>query len=381
MSELYMIILQGKEELGNDPDAIRLWAELSGVDINSIKEDTPFDIDIADRLLRTLPEVIERIKEKKRSEIEGLSKSLETIISEKKGVPRVEEVFEVIKEEVEKPAIFEEILSEERKDFPEQTRFVFVFSEGKIQKMFGSWDKIGEILPILQKNLKSFHLEYPGELIVYGERVDKRWIVAGFEERNLGVARILFSIVDKEAIMFLFLISADSVYVKVFNRTLGRFVSDSLRVEVAGFFTDGKEVFDTVEIKGEGWIRIPKDPHVVGLTVIYKGERFPSQPIILNDTSRSITVEVYDVSGDRSDISVVSHNLGIFKEEGVYHIVELVEFKNSSNMAFRGPILEVKLPKKSEGFNITGDQSDYFQSRPEYNLNPITLARGGKLWF
>jgi hypothetical protein len=168
------------------------------VDINSIKEDTPFDIDIADRLLRTLPEVIERIKEKKRSEIEGLSKSLEKIISEKKGAPKVEEVFEVIKQEVEKPAIFEGVISEERKDFPEQTRFVFVFSEGKIQKMFGSWDDVGEILPILQKNLKSFHLEYPGELIVYGERVDKRWIVAGFEERNLGVARTLFSIVAKK---------------------------------------------------------------------------------------------------------------------------------------------------------------------------------------
>jgi hypothetical protein len=181
MSELYMIVLQGKEELGNDPDAIRLWAELSGVDINSIKEDTPFDIDIADRLLRTLPEVIERIKEKK-----------------KKGVPKVEEVFEVIKEEVKKPAIFEGVISEERKDFPEQTRFVFVFSEGKIQRIFGSWNEIGEILPILQKNLKSFHLEYPGELIVYGERVDKRWIVAGFEERNLGVAKILFSIVAKK---------------------------------------------------------------------------------------------------------------------------------------------------------------------------------------
>jgi hypothetical protein len=176
-----MIVLQGKEELGNDPDAIRLWAELSGVDINSIKEDTPFDIDIADRLLRTLPEVIERIKEKK-----------------KKGVPKVEEVFEVIKEEVEKLAIFEGVISEEKKDFPEQTRFVFIFSDGKIQKIFGSWDDVGEILPILQKNLKSFHLEYPGELIVYGERVDKRWIVAGFEERNLGVARILFSIVAKK---------------------------------------------------------------------------------------------------------------------------------------------------------------------------------------
>ena len=187
MSELYMIVLQGKEELGNDPDAIRLWAELSGVDINSIKEDTPFDIDIADRLLRTLPEVIERIKEKKR-----------TIISEKKGVPKVEEVFEVIKEKVEKPAIFEGVISKERKDFPEQTRFVFIFSDGKIQRIFGSWDDVGEILPILQKNLKSFHLEYLGELIVYGERVDKRWIVAGFEERNLGVARILFSIVAKK---------------------------------------------------------------------------------------------------------------------------------------------------------------------------------------
>jgi len=207
MSELYLIVLQGKEELGNDPEAIRLWAELSGVDINSINENTPFDIDIADRLLRTIPEVIERMKEKKREEIEDISKGLESIIKERKEEKKeeskeetkVEEVFEVIKKEVEKPAIFEELVGEEKKiDLPEQTSFVYIFSQGKIQRVFGSWDDIGDIINLMQKNIKSFHLEYPGDLIVYGEKRGKDWIVAGFDEKNLGIVKVLFSIVSKK---------------------------------------------------------------------------------------------------------------------------------------------------------------------------------------
>jgi len=181
--------------------------------------------------------------------------------------------------------------------------------------------------------------------------------------------------------MLIFLLSADSVYVRVFNVTNGNFVSENLKVEVSGFFTDGKEVFDTVEIKGEGWIKIPKDPHVVGLTVIYMGEKFPSQPVILVDTSRSVTIEVYEVTNDRSGISLTSHNLGIFKEKGVYHVVELLEFKNSSNMAFRGPILELNLPKKLEGFNLTGDQSDYFRSGQSLTLTPLLLPGKGDIGF
>ncbi len=182
MSELYLIVLQGKEELGNDPDAIRLWMELSGVDINTINENTPFDIDIADKLLRTLPEVIERMKEKK----------------ERKGEPKIEEVFEVIKKEVEKPTIFEEVEEKRNVDFPDQTKFVIIFSQGKVQKIFGSWDDLKDIITILQKDIKSFHVEYRGDLIVFGEKRGKDWIIAGFEERNLGIARVLFSIVEKK---------------------------------------------------------------------------------------------------------------------------------------------------------------------------------------
>ncbi len=181
--------------------------------------------------------------------------------------------------------------------------------------------------------------------------------------------------------MLALLLSLDSVYVRVFNVTLGRFVSESLKVEVSGFFTDGREVFDTVEIKGEGWIKIPNDPHVVGLTVIYRGERFPSQPIILNGISDHVNVEVYEVTSEKSGIYVVSHNIGIFRERGAYHIVELIEFKNTSNVAFRGPILEFKLPKRTEGFNITGDQSDYFKSGQGVTLTPLILPGEGNLGF
>ncbi len=198
MSELYLIVLQGKEELGNDPDAIRLWMELSGVDINSINENTPFDIDIADKLLRTLPEVIERMKEKRMKEIEDLSRGLESMIKERKGEPKIEEVFEVIKKEVEKPTIFEEVEEERKIDFPDQTKFVIIFSQGKAKKIFGSWDDLEDIITILQKDIRSFHIEYRGDLIVFGEKKSNDWIIAGFEERNLGVARVLFSIVEKK---------------------------------------------------------------------------------------------------------------------------------------------------------------------------------------
>jgi len=181
--------------------------------------------------------------------------------------------------------------------------------------------------------------------------------------------------------MFLLLLSLDSVYVKVFNATFGKVVSETVKVEIAGFFTEGNEVFDTVEIKGEGWIRIPKHPHVTLLNVIYKGERFPSQPIILRDTTEYVTVEVYEISGDRSGISLVSHNLGIFKDGKTYRVVELVEIKNASNKAFRGPLMELKLPRRVEGFNLTGDQSDYFTSGQSLTLTPLVMPGEGNLGF
>ncbi|NPA80757.1 MAG: hypothetical protein GXO29_06895 [Thermotogae bacterium] len=106
MSELYMIVLQGKEELGNDPEAIRLWAELSGVDIESIDENTPFDIDTADRLLRTLPEVMERMRQRTTQELESLEEKLKQVLESKEEPTETETLLENLERELEEKAIF-----------------------------------------------------------------------------------------------------------------------------------------------------------------------------------------------------------------------------------------------------------------------------------
>ncbi len=182
--------------------------------------------------------------------------------------------------------------------------------------------------------------------------------------------------------MLLWLISLlDSVYVRVFNVSRNSYINGEIKVEISGFFKDGSEVFDTVIIKGEGWIKVPKGPHVIGLTALYGGERFPSQPIILSDTSTVITIDVYDVSADSSNLTIKSHSIGIFKERGIYHVVELLSIKNDGKNAFRGPLMSVELPKKSERFNITGGEEDYFVKDNRVVLTPLILPGEGSFGY
>lgn len=62
MSELKLIVDQAVEELGGWNDAaIDRWSELSGVDVRAINDSTPFDIDVANRLLVTFPQVLEEM--------------------------------------------------------------------------------------------------------------------------------------------------------------------------------------------------------------------------------------------------------------------------------------------------------------------------------
>lgn len=62
MSELKLIVDQAVEEMGGWNDAaIDRWTELSGVDVRAIDENTPFDIDVANRLLATFPQVLEEL--------------------------------------------------------------------------------------------------------------------------------------------------------------------------------------------------------------------------------------------------------------------------------------------------------------------------------
>ena len=62
MSELKLIVDQAVEEMGGWNDAaIDRWSELSGVDVRAINDTTPFDIDVANRLLATFPQVLKEM--------------------------------------------------------------------------------------------------------------------------------------------------------------------------------------------------------------------------------------------------------------------------------------------------------------------------------
>ncbi len=214
MSELYMIVLQGKEELGNDPEAIKLWSELSGIDVESIDENTPFDIEIADKLLRTLPEVIERLKHKKKEEIEKVEKGLETLIESKES--REEEdkgagqLVEALKEEITKEHVFEigEETEEEKEEIKEEVKvekspkeievhptvkFLLSFENGEFKSHYGDPEKYLDTLKLLTKSeYRSFHISFHGDFTIYGENTGNRWIIAGIEEKHLGVVKVIF---------------------------------------------------------------------------------------------------------------------------------------------------------------------------------------------
>ncbi len=272
MSELYMIVLQGKEELGNDPEAIRLWAELSGVDIDSIKEDTPFDIDTADRLLRSLPEVIERMRERSRRDVETLEERLKKVLEskqEKSGADellekldkeltqmpilpeeKTEEVEETVQptpteeprievpteplfaladtEEVEEPsggveeqevevpretaeppverAAVEEVTAgeytvvREPMDVPVQDLVSLFKVEGnRIVTMKGSWsDRYAFLLPLAASGqVERMFVVLRNGNTVYGESTEGGYIFGEFDERNLGIVKLMFSKVLK----------------------------------------------------------------------------------------------------------------------------------------------------------------------------------------
>ncbi|GEM_PF-925330 len=261
MSELYMIVLQGKEELGNDPEAIRLWAELSGVDIDSIKEDTPFDIDMADRLLRALPEVIERMREKSRRNVETLEERLKRVLEskqEKSGADELldkldrelsetpilpEEELEEVKEPVQEPVrveepkievptepLFaieegeEEVVEEvpETEEVPEaaveqptveevsvgkyavvrepvdvpveELLSLFRVEEGKVIAMKGEWsERYAFLLPLVSSGrVVRLYLVLKNGNTLYGQNTDNGYVFGEFEEKNLGIVRLLF---------------------------------------------------------------------------------------------------------------------------------------------------------------------------------------------
>ena len=267
MSELYMIVLQGKEELGNDPEAIRLWAELSGVDIDSITEDTPFDIDVADRLLRSLPEVIERMREKSRKDVESLEERLKKVLESKQEKSEADELLEKLDKELAETPIFSEEKVEREveepaqkpqielpaeplfattEESPEETGeqevkaeqeaprpepaveevaapekapereyevvkepvavsvpdmlALFRIEGNRIVALKGDWsDRYGFLLPVVSSGaVRRLFVVLKNGNTLYGEGTDSGYVFAEFEERNLGIVRLLFSRVMKD---------------------------------------------------------------------------------------------------------------------------------------------------------------------------------------
>ncbi|NPB04694.1 MAG: hypothetical protein GXO39_09865 [Thermotogae bacterium] len=238
MSELYTIVLQGKEELGNDPEAIRLWAELSGVDIDSINENTPFDIDVADRLLRTLPEVINRMKRRTTEEIETLEEKLKKVLEsrEKDETQEHRDLLEKLDEELESASIFP--IEEDEGETPELTKSaeaeaeavepsipedasldlpleivikesdipvadlvsLFKLSKNSVEVLKGKWppDYADVLLHLLRYGgVNRFHLTLKSGYKVWGEYEHNELLVGEFEVENVGVAKLLFEKVKR----------------------------------------------------------------------------------------------------------------------------------------------------------------------------------------
>lgn len=122
-----MIIDQAVEELGGWNDAaIDYWSQISGVDIRSIDENTPFDIEVANRLLATFPEVLNKFKKPQgepepEEVVEGISEAAEELVRELEAEEPQEQVVaegappeeEREVEEVEEPVTVEEVSKEE----------------------------------------------------------------------------------------------------------------------------------------------------------------------------------------------------------------------------------------------------------------------------
>ena len=81
---------------------------------------------------------------------------------------------------------------------PEVVRLLRI--EGKrVRILKGDWPKeYASLLPSLtNESVLRFHLLLKKGNILYGERVDNSYVVAEFEERNLGIVKLLYTKVLK----------------------------------------------------------------------------------------------------------------------------------------------------------------------------------------
>ncbi len=193
--------------------AISYWSEVSGIDIRTIDENTPFDIDIVNKLLSTFPNVISKINEFKEEKIdESLEKELEMLMNVLSGTEEIEE-FKAVDEELEKElqklafSLVEEQKIEERLEAKvseiKGIRLAAIINAGKIEKFLVSKETeyspnlnrlietISNIWSLVGLNLydfDSFHVKL-GALTLYIEKRENKIYLVLVETETVGGAK------------------------------------------------------------------------------------------------------------------------------------------------------------------------------------------------
>ena len=167
------------------------------------------------------------------------------------------------------------------------------------------------------------------------------------------------------------------ILLRVRNLTTNSYVRDTLEAEVLTFTRDGGVVvLDTVELYGEGSLYTPPSAHVVAFNVLYRGEVFPSDVVVVGrDTVAELFV--YDITDDSSVVRLVSENIGGLRDKGGYRVVEVFFVFNGSKYAYRGPSVKVEVPGFATGLSLSTGDEDILKQGKEVTLTPLILPGEG----
>ena len=202
--------------------AITYWSEISGIDIKSINENTPFDIDIVNKLLSTFPNVMSKISEFKEEIIEipefsieefkseDLEKELEMLMNILSSPEEVEEVEKIkpVDENLEKElrelafSLAEEEPKAKISDI-KSVRMAIILSNGKVEKFMISKEtdykpnlsklietisNLWSILGLDLNGFDSFHLKLK-DLTLYIQKRENKIYVVLVETETVGGAK------------------------------------------------------------------------------------------------------------------------------------------------------------------------------------------------
>ncbi len=202
--------------------AITYWSEISGIDIKSINENTPFDIDIVNKLLSTFPNVMSKISEFKEEIIEipefsieefkseDLEKELEMLMNILSSPEEVEEVEKIkpLDENLEKElrelafSLAEEEPKAKISDI-KSVRMAIILSNGKVEKFMISKEtdykpnisklietisNLWSILGLDLNGFDSFHLKLK-DLTLYIQKRENKIYVVLVETETVGGAK------------------------------------------------------------------------------------------------------------------------------------------------------------------------------------------------